>query len=790
MSKDQKKTIVLLDSHAILHRAYHALPDFSSSKGEATGALFGLSTMVLRIIEEFKPDFIFACFDLPKPTYRHEAYADYKAGRKKTDNELVKQIIKSREFFEAFSIPIFEKEGFEADDMLGTIVECLKDRDDVSVIIASGDMDTMQLIDKDKVKVFTLKKGIKDTVLYGEKEIVERFGFAPRQLTDYKGLRGDTSDNIKGIKGIGEKTAESLIKEFGTIEEMYEVLETGEKARFKKAGITDRVFELLKNGKEEALFSKMLATIRRDAPIQFALGDKTWKEEMDLKKVKAFFSELEFRSLLSRVDTVLGSRDALQKKELFEQTIDETLKRELCVAVWLLDSSKTNPTLDDVFHVAKTEDILLAKKNILEKLKQENLLFVFEEIELPLIAITSEMEKRGIQIDLKKLISLSKEYHESLEVIQKQIWELAGGSFNISSPKQLGEILFDKLELSVKGLKKTAGGARSTKESELEKLEGAHPIIGLILQFRELSKLLSTYIDNIPSLLDQQNRLHAKFVQTGTTTGRLSSEGPNLQNIPIKTALGRNIRHAFVASEGYTLIALDYSQIELRIAAFLSQDHKLIEIFKKGEDVHLAVASEVFNVPFEKVDKEMRRKAKVINFGILYGMGVNALKANLGSTREEAQKFYDDYFKTFSTLASYLEDTKEFARRHGYTLTYFKRRRYFEGINSKLPFIRSSFERMAINAPIQGTQADLSKLAMVRLNTLLHAKKFKDNAFLLLQIHDEVIFEVKDEMVSDFAKQAKEIMEAVLTVEETKGVPIVANVSVGKNWGEMTPLEV
>ncbi len=787
-----KKTIVLLDSHAILHRAYHALPDFASSRGEPTGALYGLSTMTLRIIEEFKPDFVFACFDLPKPTYRHEAYADYKAGRKKTDDALVAQIIRSRDFFKALSIPIYEKEGFEADDMLGTIIEKLKDQDDLEIVIASGDMDTMQLIIGEKVKVFTLKKGIKDTILYGEKEVIERFGFAPIHLTDYKGLRGDTSDNIKGIKGIGEKTAESLIKEFGTIEEMYKVLEKGNLERFKKAGMSPRIIDLLSNNKEEAEFSKMLATIRRDAPIDFVLPEESWREHLSLVEIKNLFGDLEFRSLIKRVDEVFGGEGLPAPTSMFadEKNIDPVELQKTLIGLWLLDSSMTNGTLEDIKHKTKTDDFAKAKEIILKEIEAKGLLFVYEKIELPLIPIIVQMHKVGIKIDIKKLIALSKEYHKTLSVLEKEIWKLAGEEFNIASPKQLGVILFDKLGLKVKGLKKTAGGARSTKESELEKLKDQSPVIGNILEYRELQKLLSTYIDNIPQLLDKGSRLHAMFIQTGTTTGRLSSEGPNLQNIPIKTELGRNIRYSFISEEGYSLVALDYSQIEIRIAAFLSGDTKLIEIFKKGEDVHSAVASEVFAVGVSEVTKEMRRKAKVINFGILFGMGVNALKMNLQSSREEAQKFYEDYFKTFSTLAAYLEKVKSDTARLGYTTTFFGRRRYFEGINSKLPFIRASAERMAINAPIQGTQADISKLAMVYVNEYVIKKKKSMDARLLLQIHDEMIFEVKDEFVNDFAKEAKKLMESVLSIDQTKGVPIVANVSVGKNWGEMTSLEL
>ena len=359
--------------------------------------------------------------------------------------------------------------------------------------------------------------------------------------------------------------------------------------------------------------------------------------------------------------------------------------------------------------------------------------------------------------------------------------------FNINSPKQLGEILFDKMALTAKGLKKTSGGARSTRESELEKLRDSHPIVPLLFEYRELQKLLSTYIDTIPTLVDMNHRLHAHFLQTGTTTGRMSSQGPNLQNIPIKTDLGRAIRKAFIAEKGFVLCALDYSQIELRIAALLSGDEKLIEIFNKGEDVHTAVASAVFEVPLDKVDREMRRKAKVINFGILYGMGVNALRQNLGegTERADAQKFYNEYFAKFSGLASYLDKVKAEAKRKGYTETFFGRRRYFEGIDSKLPFIRAMAERMAINAPIQGTSADIVKIAMKRIDEYLTANKLENDAALILQVHDELVYEIREGMTDRIVPEIKKIMESIIDVKDSKGIPLTANANIGKNWGEM-----
>ncbi|MES2436423.1 MAG: DNA polymerase [Patescibacteria group bacterium] len=787
-----KKRIILLDAHAILHRAYHAMPDFASSKGEPTGALYGLSTMIMKIIEELKPSYVIACYDLPQATYRHEAYKEYKAGRKKADPELVAQMKSSRKIFEAFSIPIYDKPGFEADDMLGTICEIMDKNDEYEIVISSGDMDTMQLVKDGKVQVYTLRKGIKDTILYDEAAVVERFGFLPKFLTDFKGLRGDTSDNIIGIKGIGEKTATTLIQKFGTIEEMYVALKKDKEKFQKEAGVSPRIAQLLEDGEEEALFSKMLATIRRDAPIDFKIPEKEWKEAVDMDAVEKLFTELEFRSLSIRVKEVLGHTDAFgdiietpQEEEKDKEEIDAQELRETALALWVIDSNLANPELEDIYAFAKTKKFSEARKIILAEIEKKGLSKIFNEIEAPLFPVLDAMHTRGIKVDTIYLKNLSIEYHTNLDRLQKEIWEHAGEEFNINSPKQLGVVLFEKMGLKAKGQKKTAGGAMSTRESELEKLADLHPIIQCIMQYRELQKLLSTYIDSIPTLVEADGRLHTTFVQNGAVTGRMSSQNPNLQNIPIKSELGRKIRKGFVAEKGFKLVAFDYSQIELRLAAVISGDEKLIEIFKSGRDVHTEVAAQVFKVPAEKVDKEMRRKAKIINFGILYGMGVNALKANLGGTREEAQRFYNEYFSTFTGIAQYLEDVKKETARTGFTETMLGRRRYFEGINSHLPFIRASAERMAINAPIQGTSADMIKVAMIRINEALEKKKLTDDVRMLLQVHDELIFEVKEDKIQEAFDIIPDIMQTTLTLEQTKGVPIIANKAVGPTWGDM-----
>ncbi len=812
---DKKQRLILLDSHAIIHRAYHALPEFMNSRGEPTGAIYGLATMLFKIITDLKPDYIVACFDLPKKTFRHEAYDDYKAGRAKADEALVAQLISSREFFKACSIPMYEREGFEADDLLGTIAEQIKkSKEKIDIIIASGDMDTLQLVDADIVQVYTLKKGINDTIMYSEKKVFERFGFNPKNLPDYKGLRGDPSDNIIGIKGIGEKTATTLISKFGTVENIYKAINKNEK-ELKDLGITDRILALLKEGEEEALFSKTLATIRLDAPIKFELPEKKWSETVDKNEVAEFFRKMEFKSLQSRFLRILGderigigesspsqgprisSLNTLENVNELGQTIaqgtfsnpDSLEATKARIAYWLLNSERTDPDLDEVIHYKGNNSLDEALKVLENDINKEKLTYIYENIEIPIITIIDSMEKNGILVDVSYLNKISDEYHKELDVIEKSIWELAGTKFNINSPKQISEVLFNNLGLSVKGIKKSAGGAISTRESELEKLRDEHPVIAEILKHRELQKLLSTYIDTIPSSVGEDGRLHAHFIQAGTTTGRFSSNNPNLQNIPTKTEKGKNIRNAFIAPDGYIFASFDYSQIELRVAALMSQDPYFIKAFNDGLDIHSAVAMKVFGVEEKDVTYDMRRRAKVINFGILYGMGVNALKQNLGTDRKEAQIFYDNYFAQFPTIAAYLESIKNFAKQHGYTETLFGRKRYFPGIKSPIPFIKAMAERMATNAPIQGTAtADIIKIGMKKADDALRKAGLSNEVRLVLQVHDELVYEIKKEKKDEASEIIENAMQDVIPNEFLEGkekVPLLVSVSFGRTWGDL-----
>ena len=556
-----------------------------------------------------------------------------------------------------------------------------------------------------------------------------------------------------------------------------------DETKFEKAGIKSRIINLLKEGREEALFSRELGEIRRDVPIDFLIPKLSWKESVETKNILNLFSELSFRTLSDRVKKLFDIKEEIKVRE--ENNSPDEIKKT-AIALWLLNSDITNPGLDEILQFAKTNSFLKAKKYIFDELQKQGFKSLFTKVEEPLIRVIEKIKERGVKINTDYLKKLSDEYHKELVKIQSKIYKHAGVEFNINSPKQLGEVLYDKLNLAGKNMKKTSTGAKSTRESELIKLKGGHPIIDEILGYRELQKLLSTYIDNIPEMVKEDNRLHADFNQAGTTTGRMSSQNPNLQNIPIKSELGRRIRNAFITEKGYKLVSFDYSQIELRIAAFLSNDKKLIDVFKEGRDIHNAVASEVFGVKPEDVTKRMRTHAKTINFGILYGMGVNALRVALGTDRKTAQEFYNDYFEKFTGITEYLEKTKKEATKNGYTETFFGRRRYFPGLKSKLPFLRAQAERMAVNAPVQGTSADVIRIAMVNIDKMLGSK----DAHLILQVHDELIYEMKKVLIDELTPLIKMEMENVIKPKDAKGLTMVADVSVGDNWGEMKEIKL
>jgi DNA polymerase-1 len=718
---------------------------------------------------------------------RHELFEAYKGTRLKTDDALIAQLTRAPIVYEAFGIPLYDAPGFEADDVLGTIARHISARSNVETIIASGDMDTLQLVTP-RVSVYTMRKGISDIILYDEHAVEERYGFLPERVIDYKALRGDPSDNIPGVKGVGEKTATDLIKAFGPIEHLYESL-AKHPEQFAAAGIKPRVLELLKEGREAAAFSKTLATIRTDVPIRFELPARAWHLQDHMDSIGRLCDELEFRSLKVRVQSIVGVKPAAVAagKEPDARELKET-----SIALWLLHSDTTNPSLDDILHATNMQEFDRAREVVFKELRETGKLQdVFDGIEKPLIPVVEAMNARGVYLDLVHFEALRREYSKQLGEIAGRIYQAAGHEFNISSPKQLGVVLYDELHIGAGArLKKTASGVRTTREEELVKLAEAHPVVAEVLMYRELQKLLGTYIEKMPKLVDAHQRLHAEFVQAGTTTGRMSSQNPNLQNIPIQSENGRRIRAGFAAPKGRMIAALDYSQIELRIAAALSGDQKLIDVFKTGGDVHTAVAAEVFGVPREFVDKEMRRRAKVINFGILYGMGANALRETLGAgiSRDEAAKYLSEYFEQYSGVARFVEQTKLSAARLGYTETLFGRRRYFSGFDSQLPHMRAAAERMAVNAPIQGTQSDIIKLAMTEADALIERNGWRDKVGLVMQVHDELVYEVDAKEGETIARAIREVMETVVPRDMLSDVPIVVEISLGNNWGDTEKL--
>ena len=767
--KTKIKTLVLIDSHALIHRAYHALPPLNTGSGELVNAVFGFFSILLKVLRDLAPDYIAATFDLPGPTFRHKEFEEYKATRVKAPDELYAQISRVKDILTAFNIPVFEKAGYEADDILGTIVKIVNSKQPtVNSIIVTGDLDTLQLVNK-KTRVYTLKKGVKDTIMYDEAAVRERFdGLAPGQMKDYKGLKGDPSDNIPGVPGVGEKTAIELLKQYGSLEKLYKEIERktvnppatpkrsfggrgSEQLTVKNHPSTSlgvknkKLFDKLIEFKEQAFFSKYLATIKQDAPIKFKLKDALTRD-FDKDKVIKIFKDLGFYSLVNRLPE-------FEEKKSGEKT--------------------------------EAQELPISHPSVFEKIEQAREQGVLSEpiyqLEKSLAPIIAQMENNGIKIDIAYLKKLSRRVDEELLSLEKKIIVLAGEEFNINSPQQLSQILFTKLGLQIKGLKKTPGKVISTAASELVKLKDQHEIIGLILRQRELQKLKTTYIDALPKLAGSDGRLHTSFDSLGTTTGRLSSKNPNLQNIPIRTELGNEIRKAFVAEVGHKLLAADYSQIELRVVAHLAGDKEMIKIFKEGKDIHTATAAEVLGIKELEVDKNSRRMAKILNFGVIYGMSIHGFAEAAGVEVARAKKFIKKYFEEFAGVAKYIEKIKQEAANDGFVQTLFGRKRFIPEINSSAWNLRQAAERMAINMPIQGTAADLLKMAMVEI-----VKRLPLSAKLLLQVHDELIFEVPEKEVPKIAKMVKEIMENIYQLS----APLKVDVETGDNWGELKQLTI
>jgi DNA polymerase-1 len=695
---------------------------------------------------------------------------------------------------------MYDAPGFEADDIIGTIVHDMRrDQKDLRVVIATGDMDTLQLVSGDDVTVFTLRKGIEDTVVYDEQAVRDRFSFGPEHVTDYKGFRGDPSDNIPGVKGVGEKTAGILISTCGTLEKVYETLKNSPEI-LKKAGITDRISKILLEHEEDAVFSKTLATIRTDAPIKFSLPEH-FPGSVDKKALHDFFDHYELRALKTRWDAFLSGKktEPTQKEALRDGGTGRKQEplvpgafssediRRLGIMLWVTDSEKTIPDEEDIVSSTKAITPGDAEKILLSKLESEHVMQIWEEIEKPLIPVVRKMEERGIRIDTEFLHSYQKELEGERDRLVKQIHSYSGNELNINSPKQLAVFLFETLKLPSKGSRGKAGSF-STKSDILEGLLDEHPVVAAILEYREIEKLLTTYVSVFPTLVGVDGKLHTTLYQHGTTTGRFSSSDPNLQNIPIRTPRGAQMRKAFVASPGHVLLSADYSQVELRVAAFLSGDEALLDVFRSGRDVHTETAARMMNILPENVTQLMRRQAKVINFGVLYGMGVVALQKNLGVSRAEAVGFLEAYKNSYPKLISYLESVKESAKKDGCTETFFGRKRRIPLIKSSLPYLRAQGERMAINAPIQGTAADMMKLALIFVTKDLSDTGMDSHIYPILQIHDELLFEVEDGQVEKAIELIRNAMEPVFSRSFLKTTPPISfpvEVKAGDSWGSM-----
>jgi len=911
------KRYMLVDGNALIHRAFHAIPNLSTKSGEPTNAVYGFCTILLKAIKDIKPTHIALTFDLAGPTFRHDQYKEYKATRVKAADELYAQIPRCKEVVADLGIPIYEQQGFEADDMLGTLAEEIKhsnnDHKHFEVIIVTGDLDTLQLVDE-HVKVYTLRKGLTDTMIYTSEAVFERYGIKPTQMVDFKAIKGDPSDNIPGVNGIGEKGALDLIKEYGSLAKIYANLEK----------LKERTRKLFEEQKEQIQMSYELSKIIRDVKIDFNIPAYEFSQ-INYSKIVELFQKLEFKSLIQKLPQVSGLKETttaekkepeqkhnqhyklvdteteLEKltnllskeeefvfdteteglgaldydlvgisfsfkegeayylpadflktsknKELHKIFANPKIKKighnikydflalkkfgievknlyfDTMIASYLLAPGSRSHDLDSLafnefgyqmqpiedligkgkkeismkdvpkekvcFYAAEDADYTFRlKQKLLPELKKEGLDKVFFEIDMPLTKVLAEMEENGIILDIPLFKKLEKEVQHDLQKLEINIFKEAGEEFNINSPAQLKVILFQKLNIPIGAegtfIKKTKTGY-STAASELEKMKGLHPIIDKILEYRELSKLQSTYVKALPELVSKRDhRLHTSYNQTITATGRVSSSNPNLQNIPAgSSGYAAEIRKGFLAAKGYKLVSIDYSQIELRVVAHLSGDKTMLEVFKKGEDIHTATAMQLYGIDDpSKVTKEMRRDAKTINFGVLYGLSSFGLSERVDMTRSEAADFIKKYFKVFSSVEQYLKKVVAETRTNGYTHNELGRKRYFPEINASQFQVRAAAERAAINMPMQSLAADIFKISMNKIEQTIGLQS--EEIKLLLQVHDELVFEIKESEVLKYATEIKKIMQDAYKLK----VPLVADVKVGDNWGEMQELEI
>ncbi|WP_020007537.1 DNA polymerase I [Salinicoccus albus] len=864
------KKLILIDGNSVAFRAFYGLPLLSNQSGLHTNAIFGYARLLEKLIEDEEPTHFLVAFDAGKSTFRHKQYEAYKGGRQKMPPELGEQLAPIRRLIDAYGIKRYEIEEYEADDIIGTFSR-LADANDFKTIIITGDRDLTQLA-SDKTKIYYTKKGISDIDVYTPEYVDEIYGLKPLQIIDLKGLMGDASDNIPGVPGVGEKTALKLLKEHGTVEDV-----VGNIGSISGKKLKDN----LENHKDDAMMSKQLATIYREVPFDFGLGELQFSNDNEKEKYE-LFKELEFDSLLEdmaasgaedksefndiRADgfnelseavtmhlevraenylfnppeyfavtdgekTYVESTENIDTKEL--ETFINSRKRinvydikrhigllrqmdiefkgfntDMMLASFLLNPSRKvldvaetvgqfGISIDsDDFHYGKGKNakvpaheervefladkvmaVHLIKDRMEASLTEDEMYDLWMDLEIPLTKILAEMEIRGITVKPESLKEMEIEIQDRVDAMESRIHELAGESFNVNSPKQLGHILFEKLELPV--IKKTKTGY-STAVDVLEKLHDKHEIIQYLLDYRTLSKLQSTYVIGLQEEIKKDSRIHTRFNQTLAQTGRLSSVEPNLQNIPIRIEEGRRIRKAFVPKDdAHVLLALDYSQIELRVLAHITQDETMIESFTSNTDIHTKTAMEVFGVNKNDVTAEMRRNAKAVNFGIVYGISDYGLSQNLGITRKEAKTFIDNYLTSFAEVQSFMKTIVQDAKRDGYVKTMMNRRRYIPDIHSRNFNARSFAERTAMNSPIQGSAADIIKLAMVNYDKSTEAGKF--DAELLLQIHDELIFDIPKSQVENFIPVIKSIMEEAIELS----VPLEVEYGYGNNWYEV-----
>lgn len=772
------KKFLLIDGSSIFYRAFYALPALSAPNGTLTGAVFGFANIVLKFIADLRPAGAAIALDVGKHTFRNDLFVEYKGNRAQMPAELSQQFPLMDQFADAIGIQTVGVNGFEADDIIGTLAEQASARN-FEVFIVTGDRDALQLISP-TVKVI-LAKNVGSNQIFDAEKFSAEYGFAPDKLVDYKGLRGDTSDNIPGVKGIGEKTATKLIRQFGSIENIYDRI---------NAVDSKSVRQKLIDGEDIALLSKRLATI--DCAVPDVIFDpEEFRIAPDLIKADEFCNRLalaavkkKIHSIFDASDNLFGTVNAVDEEKLPEYAIDlpfvYNLKNIIHARVALdcdriYDIELMNYLVEPGALVTLRPSVKDVGAQLLEKLRAEDMIDLYNRIELPLVKVLAEMEERGIFVNIDRFNQKAVEIAERLNRIEQNIYELADKKFNINSTRQLAEILFDRLKLPP--VKKTKSGF-STDAAVLLELRDKHPIVEAIINHRTLSKLHSTYIDGLrPFIEPTTHRVHTNFNQTVTATGRLSSSDPNLQNIPVRTPEGREIRSFFEAGEGFDcLLSADYSQIELRLLAHMSDDEILIDAFNRGQDIHTRTASEVFGVPLEEVTPDLRRKAKAVNFGIIYGQSDYGLSKELGIHRTEAAEYIEKYFAQYPKVKEYLDATIDSARSSGYVSTMFGRRRNLPSINDPNFNRRSLAERIAMNTPIQGTAADIIKIAMIETEKNLAPLKSR----MILQVHDELVIET----VADEIERVKEIVRRAMEGAASLKVRLDVDIAVGKNWAE------